>query len=49
MILVWIVPIVLLFLLFRHFSGDRGTRRASRLWKFCRNAMPLARSIAKNI
>lgn len=27
MILVWVVPIVLLVLLFRHFSGDRQERR----------------------
>lgn len=27
MILVWVVPLVLIFLLFRYFSGDPGERR----------------------
>lgn len=27
MILVWVVPLVLIFLLFRYFSGDRQARR----------------------
>jgi len=27
MILVWIVPLILIFLLFRYFSGDRQDRR----------------------
>ena len=27
MILVWVVPLVMLFLLFRHFSGEKEKRR----------------------